>query len=616
MGCCADAMSAPSAGEHDGDVIEKEVVAEESSGAMVISIVIAGVVMCAVLGAIVCMKRKDRKKEAHLHALEDELAAVKTQHASQRRTRRRQLEEATELDAEEAAEARDVAMPLPAESSHPSGGGLALVAAVATAAAHGHRHSHRHSQRKDAFAKVFHGKSVGPDDFVSACTKDGGDTDAARRLFHLAAEDRSHDAGIDSKDLTHALKWSPEAKKLAKGFAALAELVELAEHKHHHKHRHSLRGAADAAAAGVRASRRSSRRSSRKGGSHRRKHSRSGGHAHHHGSHAKHKRKYSNANKAKLLSQAMAKIDANGDGSLDVDEFLAACAPSNGDREAAARQLFALIDEDRSGAVDVHELGHVLSTDAAARKLADGFDSLHELVSIAQKKKRNRRGTVSQRRPGGSQRKSGRRKKHPGGGEDDGQGMGKRRRSRTMLTESALDRLEKVKDDQHKAKVKAEGDGAKPKPVLTRRSRWGLVKGFVHEMAEEREAQLPPSQRRRKPSLANIALSAVRSRRNEQRRLHQSQNLTTADIAQRAARTIERRQTRARLMQGLGSASGPSITSAAATSRSRGRKNRRGSVGVIALGPMSGLRAASNAARPSLRRGNSMGTRRATMALK
>lgn len=167
-------------------------------------------------------------------------------------------------------------------------------------------------------------------------------------------------------------------------------------HKHKHHHRHTLKGATDAIVGEQRLSRK-------------RKHS----HGHHHHHHHKHslkgatdaivgERRLSRARRHSHRSSvtpeaAFAKIDANGDGSLDRDEFAAACG-EDGDAETIGK-LFQLLDENSDGTVDVRELCHALKFSDEARELASTFDGLKEIVKVStQRKKRGKSSRKSKSR--------------------------------------------------------------------------------------------------------------------------------------------------------------------------------------------------------------------------
>jgi len=195
-------------------------------------------------------------------------------------------------------------------------------------------------------------------EFVAVCVGDGTDAAAAadaKKLFLLLDED--HSGSVSCGELGHALHNNKEAKKLAKHFAALHDLVHMAHGRKHHKPHHH--GDDDGAGDGS-------------------KH-----HSHHHrSSHHHHKDDEKEAAAARYA--AFSKLDANGDGSLDYEEFLGVCG---GDDPDTVRKLFDSLDIDLSGSLEVEELAKALASDPEAQELAKHFDALHDLIDLSTTRK-------------------------------------------------------------------------------------------------------------------------------------------------------------------------------------------------------------------------------------
>ena len=105
--------------------------------------------------------------------------------------------------------------------------------------------------------------------------------------------------------------------------------------------------------------------------------------------------------KKKIIKKAFARIDADGSGEIDWEEFYVACQT---DDMAKARTLFKMLDEDGSGAIDRDELVHALRHDAQAFELAQSMAGLQTLFLAAKtqreedkKRKRERRKSISER---------------------------------------------------------------------------------------------------------------------------------------------------------------------------------------------------------------------------
>ena len=81
------------------------------------------------------------------------------------------------------------------------------------------------------------------------------------------------------------------------------------------------------------------------------------------------------------LHQAFQHLDDNGDGRLNLAEFLAACQTQEDDAEAI--RLFHMLDEDGSGDIECAELVHAMRTNKEAVTLARRYESLEELVRLS-----------------------------------------------------------------------------------------------------------------------------------------------------------------------------------------------------------------------------------------
>ena len=150
-----------------------------------------------------------------------------------------------------------------------------------------------------------------------------------RRLFELLDEDKS--GTVECAEIGRVLEHDKEAQELSANFEALHDLAGLAEarqKRHHHHHHHQKNAAARLA--------------------------------------------------------AFKKLDANGDGQLDFEEFFQICAPGGGlqDRDKV-RKLFDKLDTDLSGELEVEEMASALHRDHEAHDLARGYDALQELIELS-----------------------------------------------------------------------------------------------------------------------------------------------------------------------------------------------------------------------------------------
>ena len=108
------------------------------------------------------------------------------------------------------------------------------------------------------------------------------------------------------------------------------------------------------------------------------------------------RRRKSSIRRCDKAAAAFARIDADGNGSLNEEEFKAVCLKGFENGSAAGRvvaekdagRLFALLDEDMSGDIEVKELKHALRHSPEAMALASHFDALHEFVESATMKNR------------------------------------------------------------------------------------------------------------------------------------------------------------------------------------------------------------------------------------
>ena len=105
-----------------------------------------------------------------------------------------------------------------------------------------------------------------------------------------------------------------------------------------------------------------------------------------------HRRKSSLRHKEKT-DKAFAKLDADGNGTLDEMEFKSVCMKdfegSAAGQVAASldiAKLFEMLDEDMSGDIEVKELRHALRHSPEAMALASKFDALHDFVEAAELK--------------------------------------------------------------------------------------------------------------------------------------------------------------------------------------------------------------------------------------
>ena len=219
-----------------------------------------------------------------------------------------------------------------------------------------HKHEIRSIAQFQAFAKLDNdgNGTLDEQEFVSVCVGDdaGANVEEAKKLFAMLDED--HSGTVNCGELGHALKHNKEAEKLAKHYAALHDLVHMAHGRKHHKP------------------------DSHHGHGH--------GHSssHHHGHSHKHRHGKGAKDEAAARRAAFSKLDANGDGSLDFDEFLSVCG---GDAPEKVRELFDLLDLDLSGSLEVEEIERSLASDPEAADLARNFTPLHDLIELSMARK-------------------------------------------------------------------------------------------------------------------------------------------------------------------------------------------------------------------------------------
>ena len=107
-----------------------------------------------------------------------------------------------------------------------------------------------------------------------------------------------------------------------------------------------------------------------------------------------------------MLQQAFSRIDADGDGALEFEEFYHVALFDDKHDEtdeqqiAEVRILFDLLDEDHSGTLEIGEISHALRHHHEVMEMAEHYDALHELVEVAMAQKR-RRKTAKRRLSGG-----------------------------------------------------------------------------------------------------------------------------------------------------------------------------------------------------------------------
>ena len=184
------------------------------------------------------------------------------------------------------------------------------------------------------FQKLGHGGAGSLDfnDFITLCG--GQNTSEVRQLFGMLDED--HSGSVDIQELGHALKNNPEAARLADQYTGLHDLCHLARGR------------------------------------------KKKGHGHH-------------THNIKHIGQfaAFAKLDSDGNGTLDKEEFITVCVGDSKDKKARAdaTELFGLLDEDHSGSINCGEIGHALRANKKAEKLAMGYQALHDLVHMAHGRK-------------------------------------------------------------------------------------------------------------------------------------------------------------------------------------------------------------------------------------
>ena len=200
-----------------------------------------------------------------------------------------------------------------------------------------HKHEIRSIAQFQAFSKLDEDGNGTLDlqEFTAVCVGDdeGANVDEVKKLFALLDED--HSGTINCGELGHVLKHNKRAQVLAKHYAALHDLVHMAHGRKHHPPKKSQHG----------------------------------GHKHH-----------AHEDKSVARFAAFQKLDANGDGSLDFEEFFSVCG---GDDRESVRELFDLLDEDLGGTIDVNEIAHALEHNHQARELAKHFDALHDLVDLS-----------------------------------------------------------------------------------------------------------------------------------------------------------------------------------------------------------------------------------------
>ena len=226
----------------------------------------------------------------------------------------------------------------------------------------GHKHTKaKHEIRSVAQFKAFAkldgdgNGELSEQEFVEVCLGDNAkaaDVAEVKKLFSLLDED--HSGTLSCGELGHVLHSNKEAKKLAKNYAALHDLVHLSHGRRHHKPKRRKRDKTGKGAADK--------------------------------DKAKGKKRHSHHDVAARRFTAFQALDANGDGALDYDEFFAVCGGHEQDADKV-RKLFDLLDEDHGGTLEVEEIGHALEHDRAAAELAKTFEALHDLVDLSAARK-------------------------------------------------------------------------------------------------------------------------------------------------------------------------------------------------------------------------------------
>lgn len=109
---------------------------------------------------------------------------------------------------------------------------------------------------------------------------------------------------------------------------------------------------------------------------------------------SRHRRRLSSSTKRRdRWAEAFSKVDHDGNGLLSYGEFMAVCMSGHQGSamarvlaEKEATTLFDLLDENKNGSIDLHELRHALQHNEQACGLACRFGALHDLVEAAELK--------------------------------------------------------------------------------------------------------------------------------------------------------------------------------------------------------------------------------------
>ena len=182
--------------------------------------------------------------------------------------------------------------------------------------------------------------------FLAACGAEGdADVAAATALFRLVDEDGS--GTLEEAELVHALRKNEDAARGAERFPALQALLDSGK-----------------------------------------------------------KKKKKKRDASSKFKKAFKRVDADGSGSIDFDEFVELCKEGGGGGgDDGVYELFAKLDEDGDGEIDVGELSHALRTDDAAAALARNFPALHAFLDTVDEHAR-RKDRAEARRAKRNQRRS------------------------------------------------------------------------------------------------------------------------------------------------------------------------------------------------------------------